>query len=114
MCIGIPMQVLQTEPGFATCRGRGERRRVATLLVGDVEPGEWLLVFLGDARERIDAERAAEVNATLDLLDDVMQGCGGSGDAGFMLPSSLSAQDIAAFVNPSATTTINEENTHEQ
>lgn len=113
MCIGIPMQVLAVEPGFATCRGRGERRRVSTVLTGEVEPGDWLLVFLSDARERIDAERAAEVNATLDLLDDVMQGCDGSGDAGFILPSSMSIHDIAAFVSPSATITNDEETLHE-
>ncbi len=114
MCIGIPMQVLSVEPGFAMCRGRGERRRVSTLLTGDPEPGQWLLVFLGDARECIDPERAAEVNATLDLLDEVMLGSDGSGDAGFMLPSRMSTEDIATFANPAVTTSINKENIHGQ
>ena len=68
MCIGMPMQVLATEPGHAWCEGRGERRRVNTALVEPVEAGDWLLVFLADAREHIDADRAAEVNAALDLV----------------------------------------------
>ena len=55
MCIGIPMQVLAVEPGFAHVEGRGETRRVSTLLVGDCVAGQWLLVFLNDAREVIDA-----------------------------------------------------------
>ncbi len=94
MCIGIPMQVTGTEPGHALCVGRGEHRRVNTALVGDVAAGDWLLVFLGDARERIDAERAAEVNATLDLVFGAMQGDGAGADAGFELPSRMSAEQL--------------------
>ncbi len=94
MCIGIPMQVTAIEPGHAWCEGRGERRRVNTALVGDVGTGDWLLVFLGDARERIDAERASEVNATLDLVFGAMLGDGASDDAGFELPSKMSADQL--------------------
>lgn len=95
MCIGIPMQVVDVEPGFANCIGRGETRRVSTLLVGDCVAGEWLLVFLNDARERIDAARAAEVNATLDILQLVLDGGEGDGDPGFVLPSSAGVSTFA-------------------
>lgn len=94
MCIGIPMQVADLEPGHAICVGRGERRRVNTALVGDLQLGEWLLVFLDSAQERISATRAAEVNATLDLLAAVQTGEGGNAAAGFPLPSQLSAADL--------------------
>ncbi len=94
MCIGMPMQVTATEPGHAWCEGRGERRRVNTALVGPVEPGDWLLVFLGDARERIDADRASEVNAALDLVLGAMQGLGADGEAGFTLPSQMTAEQL--------------------
>lgn len=94
MCIGIPMQVTAIEPGHAWCEGRGERRRVNTALVGDIGVGDWLLVFLGDARERIDAGRAAEVNATLDLVLGAMQGDGAGDAAGFELPSQMSADQL--------------------
>lgn len=97
MCIDIPMQVLDLEPGHAICAGRGERRRVRTALVGEPSPGDWLLVFLDSAQERISAERAAEVNATLDLLAAVQQGQGGGADAAFILPSQLSATDLLAL-----------------
>lgn len=74
MCIGIPMQVIKVEPGHAQCFGRGETRRVRTALVGDVAPGEWLLVFIDSALERLDAQRVQEINATLDLLQAAMSG----------------------------------------
>jgi hydrogenase expression/formation protein HypC len=96
MCIGIPMQVLSIETGFAQVRGRGETRRIKTTLIGDCAPGDWLLTFLDDAREIISAERAQEVNATLDLLQAVMDGGMDTGDthAGFTLPSAMSAADL--------------------
>jgi len=94
MCIGMPMQVTATEPGHAWCEGRGECRRVNTALVGAVAPGDWLLVFLADARERIDAERATEVNAALDLVLGAMQGLAADGDAGFALPSQMTAEQL--------------------
>jgi hydrogenase expression/formation protein HypC len=92
MCIGIPMQVINVEPGFANVAGRGETRRVGTRLINDVEPGQWLLVFLDDAREVITPERAAEVNATLDLLAATIGQAASPmfpNDPGFALPSGM-------------------------
>jgi hydrogenase expression/formation protein HypC len=100
MCIGMPMQVTATEPGHAWCEGRGERRRVNTALVGAVAPGDWLLVFLDDAREHIDADRAAEVNAALDLVLGAMQGLDADGDVGFTLPSQMTAEQLRQLSGP--------------
>lgn len=97
MCIGMPMQVVELEPGHAICLGRGERRRVRTALVGEPAPGDWLLVFLDSAQERISAARAAEVNATLDLLAAAQAGEGGGADAAFTLPSQLSPDQLLAL-----------------
>jgi hydrogenase expression/formation protein HypC len=36
-----------------------------TMLTGPLEPGQWILGFLGAAREVIDAERAAQVEEAL-------------------------------------------------
>lgn len=97
MCIAIPMNVVAARPGFAQVVGRGEWREVNTALVGDVQPGDWLLVFLDAARELIDARRAAEVNATLDLLQAALAGTSAAADPGFALPSALSAAQIAVL-----------------
>lgn len=97
MCIGIPMWVVTVEPGFAQVIGRGETRRVRTSLVDDCQPGQWLLVFLDDARELITHERAAEVNTTLDLLAAAIGQSAPSAfhdDPGFVLPSAMDVQAL--------------------
>ena len=102
MCIGLPMQVRSLSPGHALVAGRGEERRVNTALVGALHPGDWVLVFLDGVREIISAERAAEVNATLDLVADAMGACSACGpvcadDPAFSLPSAMSAEQLAAL-----------------
>ena len=74
MCIGVPMRVIRAEPRFAWCEGRGERRRVDTALIGDPEPGTWVLVFMDAAREVLDEHRAAQVNDALDALEAALRG----------------------------------------
>lgn len=100
MCIAIPMQVISAAPLQAEVRGRG-RHEVADLrLVGPCRAGDWLLVFHGAARERIDAARAAEVNAALDLLEAGLAGDSEHAtreDPGFALPSQMSAAELAAL-----------------
>lgn len=91
MCIGLPMQVLAAGDGLARCLGRGGEQEVRTALVGEVAPGDWLLVFLGSAIERLDAGRAAEIEATLALLDAALAGEGAQAPAAFELPSTMSA-----------------------
>ncbi|MEI6802273.1 MAG: HypC/HybG/HupF family hydrogenase formation chaperone [Burkholderiales bacterium] len=101
MCIGIPMQVLAVESGYAQVTGGGETRRVCTRLLEQCAVGQWLLVFLDDAREHISAERAQEVNAVLELLRDAMgttSGVGADSDPGFVLPSAMDAQALGALV----------------
>lgn len=104
MCIGLPLQVIETQPGHALCDGRGGPRTVRTALVGAVAPGDWLLVFLDSAIERLDAARAAEIDATLDLLAGVMAGAmagadgtGVPADPAFDLPSRLSTDALRAL-----------------
>ena len=74
MCLGIPMQVIEVEGMFAWCEGRNGRQRIDILLLGKVEPGQWLLTFLGSAREAIDAEHAQQIDSALDALDMLAAG----------------------------------------
>jgi len=91
------MQVLKTEPGYAICLGRGEQRRVNTALIDAAAPGDWVLVFMDSARERITAERAEEVNTTLDMVQAAMDGQSFDMDPGFVLPSAMSQQQLNAL-----------------
>ena len=100
MCIGVPMQVVQADGPRALACGRDGEARIDIRLVGALEPGDWVLVFQGAAREVISAARAAEVQSALDLLAQAMSGSLSSdptADPGFALPSSMAAADLAAL-----------------
>lgn len=97
MCIGWPMQVTAARAGFARVQRGSEQREVRTKLVEPVQPGDWLLVFLDDAREHLAPERAAEIEATLALVEAALGGGSGAGAAPFELPSAMSAEQLQAL-----------------
>ena len=74
MCIGIPMQIVATQPGWSICEGRGERRQVDMILIGEQPMGAWLLVFQNTAREVLDRERAGRIDAALDAVAVALRG----------------------------------------
>lgn len=74
MCLGIPMQVVEVDGAFAWCEGRGRRERLNTLLLEEVTPGDWVYAVLGQAREKMTAQHAAEINLALDGLAVALQG----------------------------------------
>jgi hydrogenase expression/formation protein HypC len=95
MCIGFPMRLLAITGTHGLVQGRGRRETVDLRLVGPCEPGQWLLVFNGAAREALDAGRAAEIDAALDLLEQGLAGVHDAGaDPGFALPSALSTAQL--------------------
>jgi hydrogenase expression/formation protein HypC len=101
MCIGIPMRVIKSGQGMALAFGRGRREHIDTRLVGDAacRPGRWLLVFQGAAREALDPARAAQIDATLDLLEAALVGDAAQAAAhpGFALPSAMSASELSTL-----------------
>ncbi len=106
MCVGVPMEVVAADAGFAWCIGRGARRRVATILIGAVEPGEFVLVFKDTAVERIDAARATEVNAALDLVEAALAGSPAAHDEPpFALPSTMTVAQIAELAGTAGAST---------
>jgi hydrogenase expression/formation protein HypC len=74
MCLGIPMQVERCHELVADCQHAGQWQTVDLSLVGAVQPGDWLLVFMGAAREVLSAERAADILDALAALDAAMSG----------------------------------------
>lgn len=74
MCIGMPMQVLETRSGSALCSGPDGAHEVDTALVGDVVPGTWLMVFLGAAREVMSEVDAMKTRDALEALRLAMAG----------------------------------------
>lgn len=106
MCIGMPARVVEVpRDGAAVVIGRQGVEVVDTRLVGAVDVGDWLLLFQGAARERIDAARAAEIDTALDLLDAALLGdaAGAAGDPGFALPSSTPIDTLRALAGAAPT-----------
>lgn len=75
MCIGIPAQVCQVESGRALCDfADSDPQWVDIQLVEPVTSGDWLLVFLGAAREVISEQRARQIQQALQAMSAVMNG----------------------------------------
>lgn len=74
MCIGMPMQVVEVGSFHARCRDGASEQQVDTTLVGDVAAGDWLLVFLGAAREVLDEQTALAMRDAVQAVSDVMAG----------------------------------------
>ncbi|WP_345191591.1 HypC/HybG/HupF family hydrogenase formation chaperone [Gluconacetobacter tumulicola] len=74
MCVGIPMTVRAVRGVMAECEAEqpegqpARREQVDITLVSDARPGDELLVFLGLARSRLDAEEASRIRAALGAL----------------------------------------------
>ncbi|MEJ2116562.1 MAG: HypC/HybG/HupF family hydrogenase formation chaperone [Alphaproteobacteria bacterium] len=76
MCIGIPMRVIEAGLARAHCTTRDNARQefVDTSLVGSLEPGNWVMVFLGTAREIISEEAAWQAADALQAVEMAMRG----------------------------------------
>lgn len=74
MCIGIPVQVIESGEFIATCRGRNGDEQVNMMLVGAQPEGTWVLNFLGSAREVLTEQEAQNIDKALDGLNAIMSG----------------------------------------
>lgn len=74
MCIGIPLRVIASHDFHAVCDDAGQPRTVDTTLIGRAEVGDWLLVFLGSAREVLDVDTAHKMRDALAAMERVMAG----------------------------------------
>jgi len=73
VCLGIPGQVVELLPGFegqlALVEVTGARRRVNVGMLEEVpRPGDWVLIHVGFAVERVDAAGAARAFEGLQLM----------------------------------------------
>ena len=74
MCIGMPMQVVDTEETFAWCEAEGQREHLDMALVGAQPAGTWVMAFHGTARQVMSAEEAAQARAGRQALAAVLSG----------------------------------------
>lgn len=63
MCLGIPMQIIAIDGRRARCQAGGVEREVSLFLLQDstLEPGDYVLVHVGYAIQKIDHAYARDV-----------------------------------------------------
>lgn len=80
MCIGIPMQLTAVDGIVGHATDRGQPQLLDLSLLPGVRAGDWVLGFLGTAREVLAEPEALLILKALDGLSDIMAG-GDGGDA---------------------------------
>jgi len=65
MCLAIPGVVETVEYPFAIVNFSGTKKRVRIDLVDDVKPGEYVLVHVGFAIQKVDKEEAKKLEEML-------------------------------------------------
>ena len=72
MCLAIPMQLKHIAGLQARCEAKGVERDVSLLMLQDepLAPGDFVLVHVGYALQRVSAE---EARSTWELLDEVLE-----------------------------------------
>ena len=80
MCLGVPMKILAIDGIAATAEGAEGREVVDLSLTPDAKVGDWVLNFLGAAREIVTEDEADKITRALGGLRSLMNG-GDLGDA---------------------------------
>lgn len=74
MCLGIPGQVIELLEGYGNqlalvdVGGVPRKINIGLLDEGPLEPGSWVLIHMGFALERVDAEGAERAMSGLELM----------------------------------------------
>ena len=74
MCIGIPVQIIESREFTALCRGRNGEEEINMMLIGPQPVGTWIVNFLGSARDVLTEEEARSINAAMDELTETIGG----------------------------------------
>ena len=71
MCLGIPMQVMTVDRYVARCNAKGIERDVSLFLLQDqaVSPGDWVMVHVGYALQKMSAQ---EARSAWELYDRIL------------------------------------------
>ena len=71
MCLAIPMQIAEINEFNAVCEAKGVSREVSLFMLQneDLSPGDYVLVHVGYAIQKVPAEEAA---ASWKLLDEIL------------------------------------------
>lgn len=76
MCVGVPMKVIEINYPMAVAEAKGVKRSISLMLLpeGEVKVGDYVMVHVGNAIEKIDQKEAEEIWKTLDEVLEAMEG----------------------------------------
>ena len=69
MCVGLPAKIVTMKDGVAVVDASGAKREISTVLLENVEPGDYVMVHAGIAIAKIQEEEDEEADA---LLEDLL------------------------------------------
>ena len=71
MCLAVPMQVTSINDFQCTCEARGIQREVSLFMLQgeDIAPGDFVLVHVGYAIQKVSEEEAAN---SWELFDEIL------------------------------------------
>ncbi|MGB5624006.1 MAG: HypC/HybG/HupF family hydrogenase formation chaperone [Gammaproteobacteria bacterium] len=71
MCLAIPMKIVEVDGFNARCEAKGVEREVSLFMLQDqtVEPGEFVMVHVGYAIQKVSAEDA---RSSWELFDQML------------------------------------------
>jgi hydrogenase expression/formation protein HypC len=75
MCLAVPAQLVELDGNEAVADLHGNRLRVTTLLVPDVQLGDWVLIHAGFVIQRLEYQAAQR---TWSVLDEAASAHGGA------------------------------------
>ncbi len=71
MCLAIPAEVVEVDYPFATVNLGGAKRKVRIDLLEDVKPGDYVLVHVGLAIQKVDEKEVREIEKLWrEILDE--------------------------------------------
>ncbi len=76
MCVGVPMKVVEINYPMALAEAKGVKRRISLMLLpeGEVKVGDYVMVHVGNAIEKIDQKEAEEIWKALEEVIEAMEG----------------------------------------
>lgn len=75
MCLAVPAKILEiNDSDTALCDFNGVQKNVNVSLINDPKPGDWVIVHVGFALNRIDADEAQKTLQALEAIEKNAQG----------------------------------------
>jgi len=74
MCVGVPMKVVEVNYPMAVAEAKGVKRRISLMLLpeGEVKEGDYVMVHVGNAIEKIDEKEAEEIWKALEEVLEII------------------------------------------